>query len=130
MPLAPGIDRVGNPYQDQGLVFAGESGGLINPSNLRQRSFASLLKRAFDEDSDAARITFQDLKHTFASLLFQRNVHPKFVQELLGHATIAITLDTYSHVIPGMGDHTARAMEDALEEDPSEEKGEEDVFKR
>ncbi len=129
MPLAPSIDRVGNPYQDQGLVFAGE-GDLINPSNLRQRSFASLLKRAFDEDSDAARITFQDLRHTCASLLFQRNVHPKFVQELLGHATIAITLDTYSHVIRGMGDHTARAMEDALEEDPSEEKGEEDVSER
>jgi integrase len=40
--------------------------------------------------------------------------HPKYVQELLGHATIAITLDTYSHVIPGMSDHTARAMQDAL----------------
>jgi len=43
-----------------------------------------------------------------------RGVHPKFVQELLGHATIAITLDTYSHVMPGMGDATAKAMEDAL----------------
>jgi integrase len=41
-------------------------------------------------------------------------VHPKFVQELLGHATIAITLDTYSHVMPDMGDQTATAMEDAL----------------
>ena len=38
------------------------------------------------------------------------NVHPKYIQELLGHANIAITLDTYSHVIPGMGDHVARAM--------------------
>jgi len=43
-----------------------------------------------------------------------RGVHPKFVQELLGHATIAITLDTYSHVMPGMGHATAKAMEDAL----------------
>jgi integrase len=41
-------------------------------------------------------------------------VHPKFVQELLGHATIAVTLDTYSHVLPGMGDQASRAMEDAL----------------
>jgi integrase len=39
---------------------------------------------------------------------------PKYVQDLLGHATIAITLDTYSHVMPGMGDQTARAMQDAL----------------
>jgi integrase len=45
--------------------------------------------------------------------LLGKGVHPKFVQELLGHATIAITLDTYSHVILGMGDPTARAMEDA-----------------
>jgi integrase len=41
-------------------------------------------------------------------------VHPKFVQELLGHATIAITLDTYSHVLPGMGDQTAAAMDEVL----------------
>ncbi len=43
-----------------------------------------------------------------------RGVHPKFVQELLGHATIAITLDNYSHVLPGMGDQTAAAMENVL----------------
>jgi integrase len=54
------------------------------------------------------------MKHTCATLLFSRGVHPKYVQELLGHANISITLDRYSHVIPGMGDHTARAMEDAL----------------
>jgi integrase len=55
-----------------------------------------------------------DLRHTCATLLFGKGVHRKFVQELLRHATIAITLDTYSHVIPGMGDQTAAAMEDAL----------------
>jgi integrase len=43
-----------------------------------------------------------------------KNVHPKIVQEMLGHATVAITLDTYSHVLPGMGDQAAAAMEDAL----------------
>ena len=57
---------------------------------------------------------FHDLWHTCATLLLSRGVHPKFVQELLGHATIAITLDTYSHVMPSMGDATAKAMEDAL----------------
>jgi integrase len=41
-------------------------------------------------------------------------VYAKFVQELLGHATIAVTLDTYNHVLPGMGAHAADAMEDAL----------------
>jgi integrase len=96
-------------YRDQGLVFAGQGGGFINPSNLRQRSFAPLLKRA-----RLARITFNDLRHTCASLLFQRNVHPKFVQELLGHASVAITLDTYSHMLPGMGSEAADAMGEAI----------------
>jgi integrase len=101
--------KVGGLYQEQGLVFAGTGGGLINPSNLRQRSFKPLLEHA-----GLPRITFHDLRHTCASLLFQRNVHPKFVQELLGHASIAITLDTYSHMLPGMGGEAADAMSDAL----------------
>ena len=51
------------------------------------------------------------------SLLAQpaKGVHPKFVQELLGHATIAVTLDTCSHMLPGMGNQASRAMEDILE---------------
>jgi integrase len=57
------------------------------------------------------QITFHDLRHTCASLLFQRGVHPKFVQELLGHASVAITLDIYSHMLPGMGGEAAREME-------------------
>jgi integrase len=103
------IQRLGDLYRDEGLVFASEVGTLINPSNLRQRSFGSLLKRA-----ELPKIRFHDLRHTCATLLLCRNVHPKFVQERLGHANIAITLDTYSHVIPGMGNQTAKAMEDAL----------------
>jgi integrase len=110
-------------WQDNGLVFASETGTLINPSNLRRRHFASLLKRA----GLPADTRFHDLRHTCATLLLGRSVHPKFVQELLGHANIAITLDTYSHVIPGMGDATARAMEDALEEDPPEDRDAEDA---
>jgi integrase len=47
-------------------------------------------------------------------LLLGRGVHPKVVQELLGHATIAMTLDTYSHYVLSMGDQAAEAMEDAL----------------
>ncbi len=103
--------KAGGLYQDQGLVFAGEIGNLINPSNLRQRSFAPLLKRA-----DLPQITFHDLRHTCASLLFSKNVHPKFVQELLGHASVAITLDTYSHMLPGMGGEAADAIGEALDE--------------
>ena len=104
------MEILGDRYRDDGLVFTSEVGTLINPTNLRKRSFAQLLQRAKLPKSTR----FHDLRHTCATLLFGRNVHPKHVQELLGHSNIAITLDTYSHVIPGMGDRTARAMEDAL----------------
>ncbi len=81
----------------------------MNAKNLTARSFKPILKRAKLPD-----IRLHDLRHTCATLLLGRGVHPKFVQELLGHATISITLDTYSHVLPSMGDQAATAMEEAL----------------
>ncbi len=60
------------------------------------------------------KIRFDDLRHTCATLLLGRGVHAKFFQKLLGHANISITLDTYSHVLPSMGDQTATAMESVL----------------
>jgi integrase len=108
--LAPKQRHGSKPKLDgRARRLLGEVGNLINPSNLRQRSFAPLLKRA-----GLPRITFHDLRHTCASLLFQKNVHPKFVQELLGHASVAITLDTYSHMLPGMGGEAADAIGEAL----------------
>ncbi len=96
-------------WEDHGLVFTSEIGTPLNRHNVAQRSFKPLLKRAGLRD-----IRFHDLRHTCATLLLSRGQHPKFVQELLGHSTIAITLDTYSHVLPGMGDGLADAMDDAL----------------
>ena len=95
-------------YQDQGLVFASLVGTPLSRHNL-VRSFKALLRRADLPQT----FRFHDLRHTCATLLLSRGYNGKFVQELLGHATIAITLDTYSHVLPGMADHTT-AMEDAL----------------
>jgi integrase len=103
------MTRMGERYEDRGLIFASEVGTPFNRHNLAQRSFKPLLKRA-----ELPNIRFHGLRHTCATLLLSKGVHPKFVQELLGHATIAITLDTYSHVLPGMGDQTAAAIEDAL----------------
>jgi integrase len=57
---------------------------------------------------------FHDLRHTCATLLLSKNVNPKVVQEMLGHATIAQTMDTYSHVLPNMQAEAAIAMENAL----------------
>jgi len=75
----------------------------------RRKRGKPLLRRAGLLD-----IRFHDLRHMCATLLLTKGVHPKIVSEMLGHSSIAITLDTYSHVIPGLGDGAARAMEDAL----------------
>jgi integrase len=96
-------------YEDQGLVLASEVGTPLNRQNVTQRSFKPLLLRA-----GLPKIRFHDLRHTCATLLLGKGVHPKFVQELLGHSTIAITLDTYSHILPGMGDQTVNAMDDVF----------------
>jgi integrase len=52
-------------------------------------------------------LLFHDLRHTFATLMLKGGEHPKVVQEMMGHATINITLDTYSHVLPDMQDNAA-----------------------
>ena len=86
-----------------------EIGTPLNRHNLAYRSFKHLLKRA-----GLPNMRFHDLRHTCATLLLSKGVHAKFVQELLGHSTISITLDTYGHVLPGMGDGLADAMDEAL----------------
>lgn len=101
--------RAGVLYQDEELVFASEIGTSLEPSNIDRRSFKPLLKKAGLPD-----IRFHDLRHTCATVLLSEGVNPKFVQELLGHADIKLTLGTYSHFLPSMGDQTAAAMESAL----------------
>ena len=57
---------------------------------------------------------FHDLRHTAATLLLSDGTHPKVVQEVLGHATIAVTMDTYSHVLPHMQREAAGAFDRLL----------------
>src|SRR5205807_7025156 len=90
------------------LVFCDTRGGPLRKSNLVRRSFLPLLKRA-----GLPTIRFHDLRHTAATLLLAQGVHPKIVQERLGHSQISLTLDTYSHVLPGMGREAASKL-DAL----------------
>jgi integrase len=59
-------------------------------------------------------IRFHDLRHTHATMMLVQGVHPKMVSERLGHATVAMTLDTYSHVIPDMQDGAAAAFDELL----------------
>ena len=60
------------------------------------------------------KVRFHDLRHTCASLLLAANVHPKVVQERLGHASIVITLDTYSHLLPTAQEAAVSALEGVL----------------
>jgi integrase len=80
---------------DQHWVFYTEVGTPLDPTTMLRYSFWPLLERA-----DIPRLRFHDLRHSSATLLLVMGVHPKVVQELLGHSNISMTLDTYSHTIP------------------------------
>lgn len=91
----------GDAYEDEDLVFAKENGTPLHPD-----SFSD----AFFRHAKAAglpRIRFHDLRHTHATLALAAGIHPKVVSERLGHASITITLDTYSHAIPAMQETAA-----------------------
>ena len=102
-------EEMGSLYQPGGLIFATEAGTIINPSNLRNRSLKPLLKRA-----GLPPIRFHDLRHTCATLLLSKNINPKVVSEMLGHSSISITLDIYSHLLPDMQEKAVEALEEAL----------------
>jgi integrase len=101
--------RLGSLWEDSGLVFPTTTGTTTSGTNLLGRHFKPLLKRA-----GLPPIRLHDLRHTCATILLMAGKHPKFVQEMFGHANISITLDTYSHVIEGMDGGLADAMDDAL----------------
>src|SRR5215211_422705 len=96
-------------WQEQGLVYPSGVGTPLSGGNLN-RTFKATLQRAGLPKSTR----FHDLRHTCATLLLKQGVNPKFVQELLGHADISLTLNVYSHVLPDMGDAAAGAMDAAL----------------
>ena len=96
-------------WEDHGLIFPSEVGTPMSGRNL-YRAFKIRVKRA----SLPQTLRFHDLRHTCATLLLRQGVNPKFVQELLSHAHISLTLNTYSHVLPEMGDAAAGGMDAAL----------------
>ena len=102
--------RAGADWQDLDYVFANARGRPTESSNLRRRSFKPLLAAA----KLPPEMRFHDLRHTAATLMLSKGVHPKIVSEMLGHASIGITLDTYSHVTPTMQRSAAAAMDELL----------------
>ncbi len=100
--------RMGAAWENAELVFATSAGRPITASGLR-RSFEPLLKQA-----GLPRMRFHDLRHTSATLLLGRGVHPKVVSEMLGHTRISTTLDLYSHVSMTMQQQAADAFDAIL----------------
>ncbi|QKG84145.1 site-specific integrase [Kroppenstedtia pulmonis] len=91
------------------LIFVSPKGQPISSRGLRYH-FDSCITKA-----KVPKIRFHDLRHTHASLLLQQGVHPKVVQERLGHSSISMTLDTYSHVIPSIQKEAATLLDRIIE---------------
>jgi integrase len=91
------------------LIFVNSSGNPLNERNLVQRNFQVILERA-----KLPRIRLYDLRHTAATLALGAGVPAKVVSEQLGHASVAFTLDTYSHVLPHMQEAAAAQVEALL----------------
>jgi len=93
---------------DDSLVFAGVDGSPVRPNTVT-RAWTILAERC-----GVRRIRLHDARHTHATLLLKQNIHPRVVQERLGHGSISITLDTYSHVAPGLQEAAARQFDEAF----------------
>jgi integrase len=102
----------GDAYTDHDLVLAREDGAPLHPHGFSQ-AFRRHVKLA-----GLPTIRLHDLRHTYATLALQAGLHPKVVQERLGHSSIAITMDTYSHAIPALQE-SAAAMVASLVLDPA-----------
>jgi integrase len=98
----------GDRWKENDLIFPSTVGTPMEPRNL-MRHFKSVLNAGGLPD-----IRFHDLRHTAATLMLQQGIHPKVVQERLGHSAISLTLDTYSHVLPSMQEEAAKAMDELL----------------
>ncbi|HTM55423.1 MAG TPA: site-specific integrase, partial [Pirellulales bacterium] len=99
-------------------VFSNTTGGPLRRSHFHRNEFKPLLKAA-----KLPSIRFHDLRHTSATLLLAAGVHPKVVQERLGHAQISLTLDTYSHVLPTMHKEAASRLDSVLVATSADENG-------
>jgi integrase len=98
--------KIASDYQNNDLVFASELGTPLQRKNLTDRHFKPLLKKA-----ELPNIRLYDLRHTTATLLLSAGENPKVVSERLGHASIVLTLDTYSHVLPTMQESATDKLE-------------------
>jgi len=95
---------LGAGWRDHDLIFTKVTGEPLHPERF-SREFDRAVQR-----HEIPRLTLHGLRHTWASLALQAGVHPKVVQERLGHSTVGITLDIYSHVLPAMQTNAAETV--------------------
>ena len=81
----------------------------LDPSTVSY-SFNKIVKAA------GLKVRFHDLRHSCASLMLREGIHPKIVSEMLGHSSVAITLDIYSHVTPGLQEAAAKSLNEVIPE--------------
>ncbi len=116
MAQNPNIMRLllGKPLSEDDLVFGNINGSPKDPGTLTH-NFARIARKA-----RLAGTRFHDLRHTFASLMLLAGVHPKMVSKMLGHSSVAFTLDTYSHVIGGLQGAAMRRLDEVLQPELAE----------
>ena len=100
--------RLGPAWTDSGYVFVDEAGHPLHPQRVT-KLFGEAIKK-----TGAPKIRLHDLRHTMATTALAAGVHPKVVQEQLGHATISVTLDTYSHLPQAIRSESAAIIASAL----------------
>ncbi len=99
---------LGVQLKDDALVFAHYDGTPLLPNTV-SHAWIKLVRR-----SGLKGIRLHDARHSHASLMLKQGIHPKIVQERLGHASIQVTLDTYSHVAPGLQAAAAKRFDEAF----------------
>jgi len=102
-------EQSGVKLQDSDLVFSHPDGTQLHPDSIT-KTFHKVAKSV-----GLPKLRFHDLRHTHATLFLQQGVHPKIVSERLGHSSIAITLDTYSHVLPGMQTEAVKKFDEIMQ---------------
>src|SRR6266516_29439 len=102
--------KAGASWHENDLVFCNTHGNFADPSRIRKILF-KLLK-----DAGLHQVRFHDLRHSAATMLLVMGVHPKVVQELLGHSRIAVTMDTYSHVLPSLQEDAVSKLGNLLQQ--------------
>ena len=100
---------VGPDFDDDGLVFHQPDGPCLKPDAV-SAAFVRRVRAA----TACPRLTLHGLRHTWATLALEQGIHPRVVQERLGHSTIAITLGIYSHVAPTLHDEAAQLVADLV----------------